>query len=113
MQWKAIYDDSSSVMQYDEQGNKYDSLKLDRSRLARIQLLDGERLVAEVFLSPEKKLVYRKRTFMKMDGSQTYVHLLGYHITGNEPVILYIDDQTGETQLDGARNNLELLKEEI
>jgi len=120
MQWLAVYNDNSYLLQFNEDGeeNKYDSI--DRSKLASFHLVkkddEGFKRVASVFFErPSQQLVWRKRNYLHQFSDGTVipelVYMLGWHenINGKSyKSIMYIhQDETIE--LAGSRQNIELL----
>lgn len=124
MQWLAVYNDNSYLLQFNEDGteNRYDSI--DRSRLASFHLIKREeetiKRVASVFLErPTQQLIWRSRNMLHQfsDGSviQEVIYMLGWHenVGGKSyKSILYVH-QDGTVELAGSRNNIELVGCEI
>lgn len=138
MQWIAVYNDGTALPQFsiDENKNIVENkyLDIDRSKLSIFCLIDDSdpdpakaKIKVQLHLTPEKHLIYRKRTFktMRTNGNimvdengaavteDHVIYLVGYKIGDEEPVILYYYPEEDKIELDGARNNLELLIHEI
>ena len=116
MQWLAIYNDKTSLMQYKEDGTENSYFDIDRSRLTHFVMLEGEKAVLAVeFERPSQKLIYRKRTTCDLYGNaKSIVYLVGWHenINGTSiKVINYICPD--KIILAGAKDDLELLEMEI
>jgi hypothetical protein len=109
--WKAVYLDGH-LNQYNDAGleNKYTDI--DRSRLIRFELYDGEKMVHCLFLNDYQRLIFRRRNFISYANGQEIrmvVYLVGYQFndaTGkNYKVINYIHED-GLVELDNAREDL-------
>lgn len=113
MQWLAIYDDDSSLMQYKEDGTENSYFDIDRSRLTHFVMLEGDKAVLVVeFERRSQKLIYRKRTFVDGNGKlKGVVYLVGWHENINGISIKCINYiyPDGKTVLAGAKDDIELL----
>lgn len=123
LQWKAVYDDGSSLPQYNEEGieNKYKDI--NRNSLARFDMVDvdkGKTLLSVYFPRiTTRRLIFRRRTLLDvMSGKKVIVFLVGWQETyfttagvRNFTVINYIHED-GSISLDGARRNLLLVDQE-
>jgi len=141
MQWLAVYNDNTHLMQYERiienkqeildwwiveesipqpivlsKENKYQDI--DRNRLTHFAILNevNKPILVVEFERPTQKFIYRRRTFMDMQGNvKGVVYLVGWHenIKGqNIKVINYIYPN-GKIILAGAKDDLELLECEI
>ena len=116
MQWLAIYDDKTSLMQYKEDGTENSYFDINRDRLTHFAIIEDEKAVLVIeFERPSQKLIYRKRTFVDGNGKvKGIIYLVGWHenINGtNIKVINYI--YPDRIILAGAKDDLELLEMEV
>lgn len=125
-QWQAVYDSVAPdraviVKQLQEDGTKLKYKDIDRDRLRRFDLLDeAGQILYSVFLSKDKRLIYRRRTLIQVNRAtneeiqRQVVWLLGYQMTvqGENFVIINYIFEDGRVELDHSRNNLELFEEE-
>lgn len=84
--WRAVYYDGSTIDQYDSEGKAivrgYEDI--DRERLMAFEIREMgmlQRLIHRVYLGGDKRLIWRRRVFMKMGGQQTVIHLVGWQKT--------------------------------
>lgn len=114
MQWLAIYDDDSSLMQYKEDGTENSYFDIDRSRLTHFAMVEGDKAVLVVeFERRSQKLIYRKRTFVDGNGKlKGVVYLVGWHenINGTSIKCINYIYPDGKTVLAGAKDDIELLE---
>lgn len=117
MKWLAIYEDKSSLMQYKEDGTENSYFDIDRSRLTHFVMLEGDKAVLVVeFERRSQKLIYRKRTFVDGNGKlKGVVYLVGWHenINGKSTKVINYIYPNGKIVLAGAKDDLELVKEEF
>lgn len=122
LSWKAVYYDDSELLQYsDGVENRYKDI--DRDKLKRFDIIneDKKKTILSVYFPKDenRQLIYRRRTFVEMgpEGQKrVIVYLVGWRQTymtlvgpRNQIVINYIHED-GSISLDGARDNLEILK---
>ncbi len=110
--WKAIYNDGTSLSQYTEEGeNTYRDIQ--RDKLGAFEIWDEERLVVRVLLEANRRLICRRRHFLRA-GEDMVIWLVGWQETiegKNTQSILYIlPDKT--LVLGGAWDDVQLIKEE-
>lgn len=114
LQWMAVYDGNETLSQYNEDGteNKYGDI--DRERLERFLLMDGECPIIVLNMDQNKKLIYRRRTAMDMLGThKEVVYIIGWQETldgGASSIqsILFYFASTGHTEVtDGFREDHE------
>jgi len=114
MQWLAVYDDKSSLMQYKEDGTENSYFDIDRSRLTHFAMVEGDKAVLVVeFERPSQKLIYRKRTFMTGAGNVTaIIYLVGWqeNINGTSIKCINYIYPDGKIVLAGAKDDIELLE---
>lgn len=119
LRWRAVYDDKTVLEQFvNGKENKYEDI--DRSRLVRFDVLNpSNKAIASVYLHEGERLIWRRRTLVRMDGKRTVIYLAGWQKTvytnsgpRNITSIMYIYED-GSIALDGTRNNLELLSHEL
>ena len=117
MQWLAIYDDDSSLMQYKEDGTENSYFDIDRSRLTHFAMIEGEKTVLVIeFERPSQKLIYRKRTTCDLYGNaKGIIYLVGWHENINSTSIKCINYiyPDGKIVLAGAKDDIELIGCEI
>lgn len=121
LNWVAIYEDGSKLEQFSEgKENKYKDI--DRERLVRFDLIERatNKAVYSLYLQDGQRLIFRRRTLKPLDAKKpdVVIFLVGWQqtiLTNSGPrnitVINYFYPD-GSVSLDGARNNLELLKHE-
>ena len=125
MQWLAVYNDDTYLLQYNEDGtpNSYDSI--DRSKLSEFHIIDVDengkhRRVASVFLErPTQQLIWRMRGRIHSGGPRgvwkEQIIMLGWHenIDGRSyKSIMYINED-GTVELAGSRKQIQLKDWEI
>ena len=123
LKWVANYSGGKQFPQFDPKSgaeNKYKDI--DREKLERFDLLNKEtgKAIHSVYLREGQILVYRRRTFIKVKTNErSIVYLVGWKmdIMTNSgvktlTVINYIHPD-GSIALDGARNSIEFLPEEL
>lgn len=117
--WTANYRDGSTLTQYngDRTTNRYEDI--DRWQLVRFDLLKDGVPIASVYLRRGQRLIYRRRTFLKLSGEKNVVYLVGWQQTldtkkglKNITALMYVHED-GSIALDGARKNLVLHEEEL
>ncbi len=126
LKWKANYHgddgklDGSCLNQFDEAtGEEHEYKDIDRFRLARFDMIDEDnKAVFSLYLRKYQRLIYRRRSFIKLSGEKTHIYLVGWQQTITTPQgeknitsICYLH-QDGSVALDGHRSNLELLNHE-
>ena len=80
--WKAIYSDGSFLPLFDgEKENKYPDI--DRNRLLFFELYLDSKLVIRIHLLDGRRLVFRRRVFKQLNGSEQAVYLVGWQSTVN------------------------------
>lgn len=91
MQWKAYYNDGTSLPQFNAAGfeNKY--ADIDRSKLEAFALFkddaivpqfdNGSGLVFALYLEPGQRLIFRRRVEQPAGGEQTIVYMAGWQQT--------------------------------
>lgn len=128
LSWRAMYHDGQgkltgeSFVQHDgDKENKY--ADIDRWRLGRFDLLNAQgQIVFSLVIRKDQNLIYRRRTIRPLMGGTVddikVVYLCGWRQTVTTPKgqknimsIAYIYPD-GSIQLDGAKDNLELLPDE-
>jgi hypothetical protein len=116
MKWTANYKDGTQLMQFEgDKENSYFDIK--RDQLTNFSMFKEDRLVLSVeFERPSQKLIYRKRTFIDINGNvKGVVYLVGWHENikcQNIKVINYIYPN-GKIVLAGAKDDLELISMEV
>jgi len=122
--WKAIYEDGTSLCQYEEDGTENKYPDIDRSKLATFEIRKAaagdkpDRLLFKMFLEPGRRLICRRRVMdkYKIGGNaglkmrkykQELVYLVGWQATiGGRSVqdIAYIFED-GHVELAGMWRN--------
>jgi hypothetical protein len=112
MKWKAIYNDNSEHTE-EALGN---TEKIDRNELKEFILLKDDKVFFKAFFDKERKLIFRRRTFLNVDGSiKGLVYLIGWHsnINGKSvKSICYVYDD-GHVEFDDARDDIQLVPCEL
>lgn len=76
IQWVAIYDDGTKLHQYNgNEVNKYEDI--NRDKLVGFALYKNDEPLLLVDFEEGQRLVYRRRNFMRFDGSKSSVFLVG------------------------------------
>jgi hypothetical protein len=116
--WKAIYKEGEPLSQFNADGSENLYRDIDRKKLSRFELYDGETLKFALFLHEGQRLIFRRRNFISYskDGEKRWiVYLVGYQFndeTGkNYKVINYVHEN-GIVELDDDRKDLVILPEE-
>jgi len=118
MQWIAIYNDDTFLTQFNSDGSENCYTNIDRNRLTHFAMLDENNkpvLVVELE-RPTQKLIYRKRTFSDLSGAvKGTIYLVGWHenINGRSIKVINYIYPDGKIILAGAKDDLELIKEEF
>ncbi|MCH7561883.1 MAG: hypothetical protein IIC67_11070 [Thaumarchaeota archaeon] len=103
--WKAIYSDGKSLNQYNEDKSVNKYTDIDRNILKFFELYDKDKLILRVHLGDSKRLIYRRRVSLRMEGTITEViYLVGWQKTikgKNIQSINYIFED-GHIELKGA-----------
>ena len=74
--WKAIYDDGFLAQYNGEETNQY--ADIERDKLKYFEIYNGDNLVVRYhFDTPDKRLIFRRRTF-NTNGVLTVYHLVGW-----------------------------------
>jgi len=83
--WRAVYYDESTADQYDSEGEAvirgYEDIDRERLMAFEIREMNTKNLIHRVYLGGDKRLIWRRRVFMKMAGQQTVIHLVGWQKT--------------------------------
>jgi hypothetical protein len=117
MYWIANYEGGSKLMQFENgKENKYGDI--DREKLERFDMVESatDKIIYSMYLRDGQKLIYRRRTLKRLDGTpDAVIYLVGWQMTmmtNSGPrsikVINYFHPD-GSIALDGDRDNLELL----
>lgn len=118
MKWLAVYNDNTYLSQYNEDGTENKYKDIDRNRLTHFAMLNEDNkpiLVVEIE-RPTQKLIYRRRTFCNLLGKiNGVIYLVGWHENVNGKSIKAINYiyPNGKIVLAGAKDDLELVKEEF
>ena len=118
MKWLAIYNDETYLAQFNKDGSENLYKDIDRNRLTHFAMLNGDNkpiLVVEME-RPTQKLIYRRRTFIDLVGKvKGVVFLVGWHenIGGKSIKVINYIYPNGKIVLAGAKDDLELVKEEF
>jgi hypothetical protein len=112
--WVAAYTDGTSLARYNEDSTENGYADIDRSRLRSFEVRsDISALVVKVFFErPTQQLVYRRRNHISMLGvPQGTTIIVGWQekVGGKSHKSLIYLYPDGHIELDGARNDLELL----
>lgn len=105
LHWRAVYDDGTSLSQYNDDGTENLYADIDRSRLAEFQIIDSDRgrlRHALLLNDPRKRLIWRRRTQTYQDGGSASFHLVGWQITiGDENIqsVTLVSEQEGQEDL--------------
>lgn len=118
MKWVAVYNDETFLAQFNEDGSENRYEDIDRNRLTHFAMLNGDNkpiLVVEMERITQK-LIYRRRTFIDLVGKvKGVVYLVGWHenIGGKSIKVINYIYPNGKVVLAGAKDDLELVKEEF
>lgn len=83
VEWLAVYNDGTTLSQYNENGSENKYIDIERSTLIQFVLLcDGTPKVV-VHLDQNKKLIYRIRTAANNKGVIERVYLVGWQERSN------------------------------
>jgi hypothetical protein len=116
MTWKANYSDGTSLMQFEEEKeNSY--FAIERDKLNSFDIIkDSGELVLRVSLErPTQKLIYRKRVFTDLYGTQKdLVILAGWHenIEGKSIKSICYIHSDGHIEMAGAKDDCQLFSQE-
>lgn len=106
--WEATYKDGTVITESEVESTSF----IDRSVLSKFKLIDKNgRVVFVSFFSEDKKLIFRRRTFISPDGDvKGIVYLVGWHqnINGKSIKSICYVYEDGHVEFDDARNDLEL-----
>ena len=111
MQWIAIYNDGSKHME--EELKSTDNV--DRTQLKQFQLFNDSKLVFNGFFDNDRKLIFRRRTYLDMSGNQKgIVYLVGWHmnVSGKSIKSICYVYEDGHIEFDDSRDDLELTPKE-
>jgi hypothetical protein len=108
LSWKALYQDGTLI----EESPEVSSENIDRDKLKEFYLCNTQgAIVFAGFFNPNKKLIFRKRTFMNNQGETLgIVYLVGWHEKigkGSVKTICYLYPD-GHIELDDSREDLAL-----
>ena len=118
MKWLAIYNDETFLAQFNNDGSENQYKDIDRNRLTHFAMLNEANkpiLIVEME-RPTQKLIYRRRTFTDLVGKvKGVVFLVGWHenIGGKSIKVINYIYPNGKIVLAGAKDDLELVKEEF
>jgi hypothetical protein len=114
----AVYNDEPFLAHFNDDGSENRYEDIDRNRLTHFAMLNGDNkpiLVVEME-RPTQKLIYRRRTFIDLVGKvKGVVFLVGWHenIGGKSIKVISYIYPNGKIVLAGAKDDLELIKEEF
>ena len=84
IQWVAEYNDGSHMNQYNGDGSENKYIDIDRDKLSKFIILKNNNPFLILNLTPNKKLIYRKRVAQSLlTNSKQEVHLVGWQETIN------------------------------
>lgn len=108
MQWQTLYQDGTTHTQDELKSHS----NIDFKQLRQFQLTKDGKVVISIFFDGEKKPIFRIRHIcrgMTIDpNKEELIYLVGWKPKRGEPTIFYVYED-GHIEVDGARNNLELL----
>lgn len=116
--WNAIYSDGEILARYNEDGTENSYADIDRDRLKVFEVVKGNAITGgnvafKVFFErPTQKLIYRRRVFVDAVGVTTgVVVMVGWHenVNGTSVKSIAYIYPDGHVELDGSRNDLELI----
>lgn len=111
--WMAHYTDGTSLLRYNEDESENGYADIDRLKLESFEASNESGVVVRVcFERPTQKLIYRRRTFVDMVGQPMGVVVLaGWQetIAGTSYKSITYLYPDGHVELDGTRNDIELL----
>lgn len=124
--WRAVYQDGEGNLtdktldQYEYGGKENKYADIDRFKLGRFDLINKEgKVVFSIYIHQDQRLIFRRRNFIKLDGTRWLVYLVGWQMTffmgnGQEKNItsLAYVFPDGSVAFDDNRNSLQLLPEE-
>jgi hypothetical protein len=80
IQWIAHYG-ADTFPQYNEDGSENKYADIDRSRLTAFSLVRDGSVIVRIHMSPDKRLIYRRRIEVRPGGGKTTCHLAGWQKT--------------------------------
>lgn len=118
MKWVAVYNDETFLAQFNSDGSENCYADIQRDKLTHFAMLsENNKLILSVeFERPTQKLIFRRRTFLDLVGNiKGIVYLVGWHenINGKSIKVINYIYPNGKIVLAGAKDDLELVKEEF
>ena len=104
--WKAVYSDGE-LNQYNEDGSVNKYTDIDRTVLQFFELYNKDKLILRVHLGDNKRLIYRRRVALNLQGKITeVVYLCGWQKTVNGENIqsIFYIFEDGHIEMAGAWN---------
>ena len=84
--WIAIYNDGTTLPQYNADGTENKYTDIDRGRLSKFCLVDpttgNPRVILNIDPARGQKLVYRLRTAINLAGERKRMHIIGWQMPG-------------------------------
>ena len=81
LQWKAFYNDQSSLPQFNADGSENKYADIDRSKLEAFAFFKDDALVFALYLEPGQRLIFRRRVEQPAGGESTVVYMAGWQQT--------------------------------
>ncbi len=95
--WVVQYNDGTQH-DSDESGEGFKYQDIDRDNLSQFRMMDGNRVVAVLHLTPERKLIYRKRVAVNvMTNNKVAVFLFGWQETIEFDTGPYVAKKSAQT----------------
>lgn len=81
--WRAVYEDDTTLEQFNDDSTENKFLDIDRSRLVQFVLHENGVPKVVLHLDKDKRLIYRRRTAVSGMTNQAYeiIHIVGYQET--------------------------------
>lgn len=105
--WIAQYNDGVVLSQFNEDGTENKYSDIDRERLERFVLLDGDQVRIVLNMDHGKKLIYRRRVAKSvLNNLIDTVHIVGYQEAGRGQTILFLFESSGHIEVtDGFKED--------
>jgi hypothetical protein len=105
--WLAHYGDES-LAQYNEDGTENKYADIDRNRLTAFSLVRDGNIIARIHLSPDKRLVYRRRVEKRPGLEDVRLSLAGWQKTVNgeniQSIVCIFDHMSTVEVIDGWKD---------
>jgi hypothetical protein len=107
IQWIAHYD-TEIFPQFNEDGTENKYADIDRNRLTAFSLVRDGNIIARIHLSPDKRLIYRRRVEKRPGLEDVRLSLAGWQKTVNgeniQSIVCVFDHMSTVEVIDGWRD---------